>query len=421
VAKLANGRKPYRIWAFALIAVAAVALAVLAYQGRFGRNLELAMKTGTALLHLSPGLNRPVNVLLMGTEGVIYTGYHQSYPSFRGNTDTMMLVRFDPRRHRVVVMSIPRDTRVPIPGYYTFKVNEANHLAGPKLSVQTVSQFLGVPIWRYALVNILAVRQIVHDLGGVRVYVPEPMYYTDSASGVYVNFQQGWYHMTGLQAINYLRFRDGRLGDIGRVIRQQEFLKDLVGQLKSPSSWLHLAAVARSLRSNTRTDLTQGEIAKLAVFMASRPKIVRILLPGRFGSRRGVSYWLPDPQRLPGLMVRYFGARSPLVQTVARTASFNPSRIVLGVVSPMHSPGAGQQILPQLQKLGFTHLDLVAANRPAPAHTEVLTNGRPKLAKAVAALLGVQKTEVSPTGVFGVGATLVLGRDWSKVFAQAAN
>ncbi len=101
-------------------------------------------------------------------------GYHAPVNSLEGLTDTMLLLRFDPQRQKLTMLSIPRDTRTDIEGYGEKKINEANALGGPALTAETVSHLLdGVAIDRYIRINVQGVEKLIDALGGVTVYVPK--------------------------------------------------------------------------------------------------------------------------------------------------------------------------------------------------------------------------------------------------------
>ena len=87
-----------------------------------------------AQVALLPGLDHPLNVLFMGTDVDYVLRHGKEVLGLRGNTDTMILARLDPTHQQVHLLSIPRDTRVPIPGHGTFKINAANPYGGPKLA-----------------------------------------------------------------------------------------------------------------------------------------------------------------------------------------------------------------------------------------------------------------------------------------------
>lgn len=193
-----------------------------------------------------PELSRPVNILVLGvkvlTSDVAETsheelGYHALVNSFEGLADTMLLVRFDPENKRMSVLSIPRDTKTSIKDHGVRKINEANYLGGPALTAETVSDLLeGVPIDRYVRINVQGVEKLIDALGGVTVYVPKDMKYTDHSQHLYIDLKKGKQHLNGEQAVQFLRFRHDEFGDIGRVQRQQMLMRSVVEQaFKTPN------------------------------------------------------------------------------------------------------------------------------------------------------------------------------------------
>ncbi|MCU0537863.1 MAG: LCP family protein, partial [Hydrococcus sp. Prado102] len=178
-----------------------------------------------------PQLSRPVNILVLGTKVLTSDleeeerpkedlGYHALVNSFKGLSDTMLLLRFDPQKETVTVLSIPRDTQAEIEGHGIRKVNEANYYGGPALAAESISKLLGgVPIDRYVRVNIQGVEKLIDALGGVTVYVPKDMKYQDDSQHLYINLKEGEQHLDGNKAIQFLRFRYDEFGDISRVQR----------------------------------------------------------------------------------------------------------------------------------------------------------------------------------------------------------
>ncbi|MEO0869180.1 MAG: LCP family protein, partial [Cyanobacteria bacterium J06642_11] len=118
-----------------------------------------------------PSLTRPVNILLLGVkttssdlhdyDAIYEDGYDALVNSFEGLSDTMLLLRFDPREESVSVLSIPRDTRTNVDGLVT-KINDANRQGGPALSAEAVSELMGgVPIDRYMRINVQGVEKLI--------------------------------------------------------------------------------------------------------------------------------------------------------------------------------------------------------------------------------------------------------------------
>ena len=152
-----------------------------------------------------------------------------------GRTDTIMLVGFNPRTGDAGVLSIPRDTRVEIPGRPGFhRINVAYALGGPRLLMRTVEELLGVDVHHYVTINFSGFERFIDALGGVEVEIQRPMRYDDFAQGLHIDLPAGRQVLNGRQALHYVRYRADGLGDVslvdparevydGRVRRQLEF------------------------------------------------------------------------------------------------------------------------------------------------------------------------------------------------------
>ncbi len=152
------------------------------------------------------------------------------------HTDTIMLVHLSERGQQPVVVSIPRDSYVNIPGKGQNKINAAYSLGGAKLLTNTVEQVTGIHVDGYLEVGFVGFAGIVDSIGGVEVCVPFAM--KDDYSGLDV--KEGCQPMDGKTSLAYVRSRhsDPR-GDLGRAERQRQFLGAVMKKAVTPSTVLN--------------------------------------------------------------------------------------------------------------------------------------------------------------------------------------
>ena len=144
-----------------------------------------------------------------------------------GRSDTLMVAALDVDKSKAALLSIPRDTRVAIEGNGFDKINHAYAFGGHSLTQKTVENLLGVKMDHYILIDTRSFERIIDAIGGVDLNVEKRMYYEDpwdDIGGLVIDLYPGEQHLDGDRAIQYVRYRDGE-GDIGRVGRQQKFVK----------------------------------------------------------------------------------------------------------------------------------------------------------------------------------------------------
>jgi LCP family protein required for cell wall assembly len=151
-------------------------------------------------------------------------------------TDTIMLLHVPAGGGPTVLMSIPRDSYVPIPGHGQNKINAAFAFGGPKLLAQTIEQATGVQIDDYAEIGFGGFAAMVDAVGGVQICPKRDM--KDKDAGL--NIKKGCQQADGAVALGYARARHSDpLGDLGRVERQREVLAAIVSKASGPSTLLN--------------------------------------------------------------------------------------------------------------------------------------------------------------------------------------
>jgi len=150
-------------------------------------------------------------------------------------TDSIILVHVPSSGGKSAMISLPRDSYVPIPGHGTNRINAAYTLGGPRLLVQTIEQVTGVHIDGYVEIGFGGFASVVDSLGGVDLCVARPM--KDRRAGI--DLKAGCQSLNGPNALGYVRARySDPLGDIGRIQRQREFLGAVMHRAASPSTVL---------------------------------------------------------------------------------------------------------------------------------------------------------------------------------------
>lgn len=377
-----------------------------------------------------PRLTRPVNILVLGMK-VLTTdvdevppelrnvGYHALVNSFDGLSDSMLLIRFNPQTGQLVVLSLPRDTRTYVQGRLT-KLNEANAYGGPALAAESVSDLLGgVAIDRYVRINVQGVEKLIDALGGVTVTVPQDMKYQDDSQHLYINLKAGEQHLDGNKALQFLRFRYDANGDIGRVQRQQMFMRALAEQTINPATIARLPKILSVVQSNVDTNLKVEELLALLGYASqvNRSNVQMLMLPGNFSSpsEYSVSYWLPSYGDIDTLVDQYFGFGT---QTVASTQ--DPSRVRIVIQDSTNNPVAVQALTKTLRDSGYSNISVDRNLRePLPISRIVAQRGDMATAEMVQRFLGIGEARVESTGALHSDITIQLGQDWNQGLGEA--
>ena len=295
------------------------------------------------------GLIEPKTILFLGTD-VVYNekdGRKKAdKTAFNGRTDTIMLARLNPYNNCLNVLSIPRDTLVNIPGHGIQKINAANVLGGPDLTMRTVSSFLDLPVDNYLILNVHGLVEMINELGGLTVEIPKPMRYMDWTAKLRIDLNPGFHTLTGNQAMGFVRFRHDALGDIGRVQRQEIFIRALLDRAAKPDAWLHIPKLISIAQNYIDTNMNMTFILKIANFMRGVPKNNRcmVMLPGHFS---GTGDWLAEPDDIHKIVAKFLGSNF---------VSAERRQIKLVIINMSANTGLAYDLSRYLKERGYTWL-----------------------------------------------------------------
>ncbi len=377
-----------------------------------------------------PELTRPVNILVMGVKVLTsdvednphpQLGYHALVDSFKGLSDTMLLIRFDPANQKLKVLSIPRDTRTYVEGRGMTKINDANYYGGPALSAKATSELLGgVGIDRYVRVNVQGVEKLVDAMGGVKIYVPKDMKYQDDSQHLYINLKQGEQHLNGAQALQFLRFRYDALGDIGRVQRQQMLIRAFMEQALDVGTISKIPQVVSIIQSHIDTNLSLEELVALVSFAGGiqRENVEMLMVPGEFSDPKEyrASYWLPDANRLENLVAQHFD----FGQDVWQFENIDPKDLRIAIQDSNDNSESIDRLVGSLNDGGFWNVRISKPwTEPLEETKIVAQDGDIKSAEALQKSLGFGKVVVESTGYLESDITIQVGKDWLKKYNQS--
>lgn len=258
----------------------------------------------TAMEGLKPpfGGRKRVNVLVLGLD---------DGQGGLSRSDTMMLVHVDTVARRLAVLSIPRDTRVPLGEGHYAKINSAHARGGPGLAARAVTSLTGLPVAYTLTTDFAGFRRLVDLIGGIDLAIEQAMDYDDQWGNLHIHLQPGRQHLDGAKAIEYVRYRKGNGGrssgdgsDLSRIGRQQKFLAAVAARCMAGENLARLPEILREGRSQLRTDLTPSDLLYLGGLAkeigAGRVKVLTI--PGKTAMIGGQSYWLPAERELAGVV-----------------------------------------------------------------------------------------------------------------------
>ncbi|MED1602997.1 LCP family protein [Alkalihalophilus marmarensis] len=240
-----------------------------------------------------------ISILLLGED-------KRPEDGVRARTDAIVVATFNKEEHSVILTSIPRDTRVNIVGRdIQDKINHAHAYGGVDMTVDTVEEFLDIPIDYYAKVNFDAFIEVVDALGGVEIEVPFDFQEKDTV-GDWIDFYEGPQFLMGEEALAYVRMRRHPQsgGDIGRGQRQQQVLEAIIKKGASFSSITRFDDVIVALGDNLTMNLSIGNVVALHSYGSSLNSIEQLQISGENARINGVFYIEPDEQSVEEISTR---------------------------------------------------------------------------------------------------------------------
>lgn len=231
----------------------------------------------------------PFSVLLLGID----TGDDGRVE--QGRSDTTIVATVNPRDKQTTLVSLARDTYVDIPGQgKQDKLNHAYAFGGASLAMDTVENYLNIPINHYVSINMAGLKELVNAVGGIEVNNN----LTFSQDGY--DFTIGKISLDGEQALSYSRMRyvDPN-GDYGRQERQRKVIEGIVQKVLSLNSVSNYQEILTAVSDNMKTDLSFDDMKKIALdYRSAFGKVKQDQLQGTGFMQDGVSYQRVDEQEL---------------------------------------------------------------------------------------------------------------------------
>lgn len=357
-----------------------------------------------------PKINDRVVVLAMGVD----SNGRNTDPFEHTRTDTMILLSFDPKKKSINAVSIPRDSKVYLAGGKGIdKINAAHAYGGVDLAVATVEETFGVNVDHYILVDYNGLKELITALDGIDVFVEKKMRYKDHSAKLYIDLEPGKQRLDADKAEQYLRFRHDPEGDIGRIKRQQWFLKGVLEKMKDPAIVFRIPQLIQFAQKNVRTDMDMLTMLKLAGFSKDIDfNNVQIgMVPGTPSQRSAISYWLvdaPKTQKVIEKLILGYGSQETDVE------EGNP--ITLSV---MYNKEKEEEVAPLLESLEQYNYKVVCRSRTKENHTKIVSHTeRATLDKTNALRNDVAQIRTAPMfvspGLYQCASsdyTIVLGND----------
>lgn len=205
--------------------------------------------------------------------------------------DTIILLNM--KEDKINLISIPRDSLVSIKGKGKAKINASYAYGGIELSVKTVEALLNTKIDNYVVFNFRAVQNGVNALGGFTVTIPKDIRISDPELKKRFILKKGSHTLNGIQTLEYLRYRRDGKGDIGRIHRQQQFIKDLQQSFLKLDNIPLIPRAYVAIHDDIKTDMGASDMASYFIHgYRLRDKFEYHTLEGHGKTINKVSYYV---------------------------------------------------------------------------------------------------------------------------------
>ena len=346
-------------------------------------------------------------------------------------SDTMIVASYNKENQKITLLSIPRDTKVEIPGYDVDKINSAAaRKEGTALAMETVGNMLGIPIHHYVKVSFKGAEKIVDILGGVKVNVPMDMDYEDPAQNLSIHLKKGTQVLNGANAVKFARFRSGYPDqDLGRIKAQQELIKSFIDKLTSPKVIPKALSIVDAMSKCIKTNLENGDIAQYALNVKDvrMENIKFYTLPGDVGYKNKVSYFLYDEVKLKEMMEQIkvdlgvataqtndiTPSQTESGQTVADTVqAINRDDIKVQVLNASKKSGLASQLKKELEDKGYLNVKIGDTKDMTYGYSRVIDrSGSKDKLQVVSQDSNINIVESDIDNTCGYDITIIIGKD----------
>lgn len=333
--------------------------------------------------------------------------------------DTIIVAKIDPENDKVWMLSIPRDTRVKIPGHGVNKINAATFYGGPALMIDTVEEFLGVPINHYMDINFDGFIKVVDSLGGVYIDVDTEIDDPKASShGSYTasHIEKGYQLLDGDHALTYVRSRDFPDADFTRMRHQQQFFKALADQTVQFKNVFKIPAMVKDVAQYMSTDMSVKQIIDVAMALRDMggTNVQTATVMGEWKS----PYVWPDEELKQFLVNAMVEGRS-FDDTSTATPGVDPASVSVTVRNGAGIEGCASAAANILTGAGYQVGEVGNANQFVYDETLVIYSNNRDAAVQVASALPKAKI-VESRGMYSFSSTVlvVVGKDY-KTWAEA--
>ncbi|PKM99430.1 MAG: hypothetical protein CVU78_06375 [Elusimicrobia bacterium HGW-Elusimicrobia-2] len=394
----------------------------------------LGVASLSAILFLQSGFfskcirGERINMLFVGADQVM-GGSH---------SDVVLWVSYEPKTRFIDIVSVPRDVLIKWDEHKSWiprKLSEILFLntrqhgmeSGVLLFKKELEKFLDVKFDYYMIVTFDAFVHVIDALGKIPVTVDIPMHYDDYWGGLHIHFEPGDYMMSGAEALKYVRFRHSALGDMGRIKRQQDFVRNLIAHCFDISVLSALPDLINIYREDIFTNFKWRDILVLAdVFRTFDAEHQRYqILPGvsqRIGAK---DVWRLDEKSAEEIKASIAGSekelwpRSKIRPFIIKRGPDSLGGIQAEVFNASGRSGLAEALSEKLRSYGC---DVVLWGNWGnyKKYTEVIARTG-ELSKAVrtASILGCSRvrTDIDPDRMVDI--SVVVGDDFPKEFLDA--
>jgi polyisoprenyl-teichoic acid--peptidoglycan teichoic acid transferase len=368
-----------------------------------------------------PPPGQPFYIIMMGSD--TRKGEKQQ------RSDTLIVARIDPKKKNVRMISIPRDTRVDVPGVGMTKINAAAFFGGPALTIKTVKQFTGVPIKYFVNVDFTGFRDVVNSIGGVWINVPYDIDDRQASAfgSKYQHIKKGYQKLNGYYALTFVRARHQFADqDFTRVKNQQMFIKALAKQTLQLGNVFRAPAIISAVADHVQTNMPASKMAELVMQFKGMGEndIESATMPGVPDFVDGQSFVVTDDMKWEELLAK-FKSGKPIVAKKSSSSSSTASsggpkiyayQVPVSVRNGTGVSGLAKQCSDFLASKGFTIKETGNMNQSVyPKTIIVYSKGNEAKANFVREKLGFGDV-IAQAGMysFKTPVLVIVGKDWKN-------